>query len=130
MKALVVEDNIVDATKCVSLLNKLGVTEVDAVGTVAAAQLRLDDVIDGKLAPPDVIILDLSFSYESGFEVLRRWKAHEKLKDIRVIVWTQMGETEQRLCGYFGVNSVVPKWAGDRELKQAIEAVCGRSSCG
>jgi hypothetical protein len=34
-----------------------------------------------------------------------------------------MGETEQRLCGYFGVHRVVPKWAGDRELKQAIEAV-------
>jgi CheY-like chemotaxis protein len=123
MRALVVEDNIVDATKCVSLLKKLGATEIDAVGSVPAALVRLDDVIEGKLAAPDVIILDLSFSFETGFEVLRLWKEHDKLKDIRVIVWTQMGETEQRLCGYFGVNSVVPKWAGDRELTQAIEAV-------
>jgi CheY-like chemotaxis protein len=123
MRTLVVEDNIVDATRCISLLKRLGANEIDAVRTVAAALLRLDDVIDGKLAAPDVIVLDLAFSYESGFEILRRWKAHDKLKDIRIIVWTQMGETEQRLCGYFGVHRVVPKWAGDRELKQAIEAV-------
>jgi hypothetical protein len=32
MRALVVEDNLVDATKCVSLLKKLGATDIDAVG--------------------------------------------------------------------------------------------------
>lgn len=122
MRVLVVEDNLVDATKCVALLKKLGADEIDAVGTVAAALLRLDDVLAGKRSAPDLILLDLAFSLESGFEVLRRWKADERLKNIRIIVWTAMGETEQRLCEFFGVHSVVPKWAGTRELEQAVRA--------
>ena len=122
MKALVVEDNLVDATRCVSLLKELGATEIDAVGTVAAALLRLDDVAERKLPAPDVMILDLAFPFESGFEVLRRWRADPELRKIRIIVWTQMGETEQRLCGLFGVHKVVPKWAGYKELEQALRA--------
>ena len=122
MRVLVVEDNLVDATKCVALLKKLGASQIDAVGTVAAALLRLEDVLEGKTPAPDIVILDLAFSMESGFEVLRRWKAHPRLREIRIIVWTAMGEMEQQLCGYFGVQSVVPKWAGTGELQQAIQA--------
>jgi DNA-binding response OmpR family regulator len=59
---------------------------------------------------------------ESGFEVLRRWKAHPKLQDIGIIIWTAMGETEQRLCEYFGIKGVIPKWAGPKELEQAVRA--------
>ncbi|HWS16687.1 MAG TPA: hypothetical protein VN223_01660 [Candidatus Elarobacter sp.] len=94
---------------------KLGATEIDAVGMVAAALSRLDDVVEGKVPAPDVIVLDLSFPFESGFEVSRRWKADHNLKDIQIVVWTEMGETEQRLCGYFGVNKVVPKWPSHGE---------------
>jgi CheY-like chemotaxis protein len=122
MRVLVVEDNLVDATKCVSLLKKLGATDIDAVGMVAAALLRLDDVVEGKIPAPDVTVLDLSFPFESGFEVLRRWKTDQNLKNIQIVVWTEMGETEQRLCGYFGVNKIVPKWAGSGELEQALRA--------
>jgi len=125
MRVLVVEDNLVDTTKCVTLLKKLGATEIDAVGTVAAALMRLDDVVENQLPEPDVIVLDLSFPFESGFEVLRRWKADHKLKNIKIVVWTEMGETEQRLCGYFGVHKIVPKWAGSGELEQALRTSAG-----
>jgi CheY-like chemotaxis protein len=75
-------------------------------------------VIDGSRPAPDLVVLDLAFPMESGFEVLRRWRAHPKLRDIRIIVWTAMGETEQCLSEYFGVQKVVPKWAGPKELEQ------------
>jgi len=122
MRALVVEDDPVDAARCIALLKKLGTAEIETVPTVAAALLHLDDVIDGSRPAPDLVVLDLAFPMESGFEVLRRWRAHPKLRDIRIIVWTAMGETEQRLSEYFGVQKVVPKWAGPKELEQAVKA--------
>ncbi|HEV7552783.1 MAG TPA: response regulator [Candidatus Angelobacter sp.] len=122
MRVLIVEDNPVDTTKCIALLKKLGAEEIEAVPTVAAALVRFEDVIDNKRPAPDLIVLDLAFPLESGFEVLRRWKAHPKLQDIGIIVWTAMGETEQRLCEYFGVKGVIPKWAGPKELEQAVRA--------
>ena len=59
---------------------------------------------------------------------LRVRRAHPKLRDIRIIVWTAMGETEQRLSEYFGVQKVVPKWAGPKELEQAVRASAGGCS--
>jgi len=128
MRALVVEDDPVDAARCIALLKKLGTAEIETVPTVAAALLHLDDVIDGSRPAPDLVVLDLAFPMESGFEVLRRWRAHPKLRDIRIIVWTAMGETEQRLSEYFGVQKVVPKWAGPKELEQAVRASAGGCS--
>ncbi|HEV7674105.1 MAG TPA: response regulator [Candidatus Angelobacter sp.] len=122
MRVLIVEDNPVDTTKCIALFKKLGAAEIEAVPTVAAALVHLEDVLDNKRPAPELIVLDLSFPLESGFEVLRRWRAHPKLQDIHIIVWTAMGETEQRLCEYFGVKGVIPKWAGTKELEQAVRA--------
>jgi DNA-binding response OmpR family regulator len=128
MRVLLVEDDPVDATQCIALLKKYGATDIETVHTVAAALLRFDDVIDGSRPAPDLVVLDLGFPMESGFEVLRRWRAHPKLHDIRIIVWTGMGETEQRLSEYFGVEKVVPKWAGPKELEQAVKAFAARCS--
>jgi CheY-like chemotaxis protein len=61
---------------------------------------------------PELIVLDLMLYIESGFEVLRRWREEPELRAIPIIVWTVMGEPEQSICGYFGVQEVLPKWAG------------------
>jgi hypothetical protein len=31
-----------------------------------------------------------------------------------------MGDTEKKLCEFFGVEQVVPKWAGPKELEAAL----------
>jgi len=120
MAVMVVEDTLQDAHSCVSLLRRLRVTQVDVLSTVSAALRRLEDINDGKLAHPDVMILDLNFPSESGFEVLRLRKMHLSLKKIPVIVWTRTGETEQQLSSVFGVSRVISKRERMNELEKAL----------
>lgn len=120
LKVLVVEDSVADLNTCVGLLQKIGVHQVDACSNVPAGLLRLEEMLEGRLPHPDVIIVDLAFPIESGFEILRFWKSHPELKSIPVIVWTVMGDTEQQLCRAFGVHRVVPKWSGGAELEAAV----------
>jgi CheY-like chemotaxis protein len=61
MRVLIVEDNPVDTTKCIALFKKLGAAEIEAVPTVAAALVHLEDVLDNKRPAPELIVLDLSF---------------------------------------------------------------------
>lgn len=119
-RVLIVEDNTSDLRQSAAVLKKLRFDEVDAVNNVPAALLRLQDALDKKKPAPDLVLLDLSFTRESGFEVLRLWKSNrDRLKNTRIVVWTVMGETEQQLCRYFGVD-VVPKWAGPDELENVL----------
>jgi len=119
-RVLIVEDNNADLGQSAAILKKLQFNTVEATNTVAGAIMHLQDVVDGKKPAPNLILLDLSFTRESGFEVLRYWKSNrENLKDTKVVVWTVMGETEQQLCRYFGVD-VVAKWAGPAELENAL----------
>jgi CheY-like chemotaxis protein len=119
-RVLIVEDDTSDLRQSAAILKKLRFEEVDAVNNVPAAVLRLQDALDKKRPAPDLVLLDLSFTRESGFEVLRFWKSHrDRLKNTRIVVWTVMGETEQQLCRYFGVD-VVPKWAGPNELEAVL----------
>ena len=119
---LVIEDSTKDLKDCIRVLRDLGVEHIDALTSVPAAILRLEQVLEGNELPPDLIILDLSFSVESGFEVLRRWKAEPRLKNIPIIVWTAMGDTERKLCEYFGVQKIIPKWEGLPSLEKALRA--------
>jgi CheY-like chemotaxis protein len=104
------------------------VSQIDAASNVHAAILMLQDIVEGKIATPDVIVLDLNFSTESGFEVLRHWRFTPKLKCIPVVIWTQLGRTGQELCDYFGVQSFIPKWAGLPQLEQALSRILPYSS--
>jgi CheY-like chemotaxis protein len=119
-KVLIVEDTPSDARQSHSVVKKLGAEEITGIDNVAATILFLQDVVDGTKQAPDLILLDLSFPKESGFEVLRFWKSNPKLQDIHIVVWTVMGETEKKLCAYFGIEHVVPKWAGPKELETAL----------
>lgn len=119
-RILIIEDNTSDARLSAGVLKKLNVTDVDAVNNVPGALLRLQDAVEGKKPAPELVLLDLSFTRESGFEVLRYWKTNrEQLKDTDIVVWTAMGETEQQLCRYFGVE-VVAKWTGPDELERVL----------
>lgn len=122
LHVLVIEDNVTDLNSCVNILRKMGTVEVDAISNIPAALIRLETVNAERLPPPDLIILDLNFSAESGFEVLRYLRTHLRLRQIPVIVWSIMGDSQQELCSLFGVYRVVPKLAGPSELHQAVRS--------
>src|ERR1700732_3822618 len=120
-RVLIVEDTPADVRQSTAVVKKLGAQEIIALNNIAAAILFLQDVAEGTKEPPDLILLDLSFPRESGFEVLRYWKSNPKIHSIHVVVWTVMGDTEKKLCQFFGVEHVVPKWAGPQELEAALK---------
>ena len=119
-RVLIIEDTPADTKQSVAVVQKLGAQEVMTQNNIASALLFLQDVVEGTKEAPDLILLDLSFPKESGFEVLRFWKSNPKLKPVHIVVWTVMGETEKKLCQFFGVDHVVPKWAGPKELEAAL----------
>lgn len=121
-KALVVEDNRKDAKIATEVLSKAGI-DVQLMDNVGAAVLRLNEVLEGKHEAPDLLLVDLSFPADSGFEVLRLWKSSPQLKSIPVVVWTQMGKTEQKLCDYFGVTKIVSKADGKQGLERAVSSL-------
>jgi DNA-binding response OmpR family regulator len=120
-RVLIVEDTPADMRQSTAVVKKLGAQDVIALNNIAAATLFLEDVVEGTKLAPDLILLDLSFPRESGFEVLRYWKSEAKLHRIPVVVWTVMGDTEKKLCQFFGVEHVIPKWAGAKELEAALK---------
>lgn len=119
---LIVEDNPSHAREVKTILSKLGINSVETTATVAGALEYLHDVAERTRQAPDLIVLDLGFSMESGFEVLRHWKGDESLKKTQIVVWTEMGQLEQEMCHLFGLKHVVPKWAGPRELQAALQS--------
>ena len=121
MQALIIEDDPRAIQQASSILNKLGVTEVQSISSIPNAMNYLRRVAEGRTEVPGLLVLDLDFSMESGFEVLRFWKASSQLQNMRVIVWTVMGELEQKISRLFGVENVVDKHAGVGELEKALK---------
>ncbi|HET9281873.1 MAG TPA: response regulator [Candidatus Angelobacter sp.] len=119
---LIVEDDVSDLRKATSALAEIGLGPVDPASSVGEALRYLDEAVEGKRSRPALIILDLSLGYESGFEILRRWRSDRKLSGIQIVVWTQMGEREQEICRLFGLKHVISKWADPAELQEAVKA--------
>ncbi|HEY6352699.1 MAG TPA: response regulator [Candidatus Angelobacter sp.] len=122
-RALIIEDSPADTSKSAAVLRKMGVEDVQSISSVAVAIESLKDIAEGRRVPPDVVILDLEFGHESGFEVLRYWKSTSQLKDLHIIVWTIMGELERKVAALFHVDEVVDKMAGPGELERALRAI-------
>lgn len=116
---LIVEDSAADLRAATAALKELGT--IESAVRISDALQYLDEAAEGKREAPALIVLDLSLGYESGFEVLRRWKSDRKLSQIQIVVWTQMGKREQELCRLFGLKHVIAKGAGVRELQSAAK---------
>ncbi|HUS18371.1 MAG TPA: response regulator [Terriglobales bacterium] len=117
----IVEDDSLSIRQAVHFLTKeFPDVEISVFTSPAFALQALEDLQARKITPPDLIILDLGFSNESGFEVLRYWKSSGS--PIPVIVWTILDSTYQDLCRLFGVHAVVSKMDGPNALVAAITA--------
>lgn len=125
---LVIEDSVTDLNSCVNILRRMGTIEVDAISNIPAALVRMEIIKTGRLPSPDLIILDLNFSEQSGFEVLRYLRTYPRLREIPVVVWSIIADSQQELCSLFGVRRVVAKLAGPSSLHEAVASVLsGRS---
>ena len=125
-RVMVVEDSMKDLKQCMAVLQRMGAAHVDALTNVSAAKVKLEEAVEGNGEAPGLIVLDLNFPNESGFEVLRLWRGDARLKKIPMVVWTVMGETEKELCRFFGA-SVVAKYEGEAELEKTVKvAVAGQ----
>ncbi len=123
---LIVEDDAADLRQATSVLKGMGFEQIQPAVSASAALRYLEEVAERKRVPPSLIALDLALGYESGFEVLRRWKSDARLKAIKIVVWTKMGEREQELCRLFGLQHVIPKWKSQHEFEAAMQEAVGQ----
>jgi len=122
VRALLIEDDAAHTQQAITIFKTLGL-EVQSVVTVLAARNYLEDVAAGTHPAPHLIVLDLAFPLESGFEVLRFWKSNAALQTIQVIVWTRAQEQERKIAAYFNIAAVVQKSHGPKQLEDALKRV-------
>lgn len=122
VRVLLIEDDEADTQQALTIFNTLGL-EVQSIVTVLGARNYLEDVAAGTHPAPHLVVLDLAFGHESGFEVLRYWKSTPALQTIQIIVWTRAHQQERKIAAYFHVAAVVQKTLGLKELENVLKRV-------
>ncbi|KKP98288.1 MAG: PAS/PAC sensor hybrid histidine kinase [Parcubacteria group bacterium GW2011_GWD2_38_12] len=80
------------------------------------------DIISKEM--PDLILLDLMLPHRSGFEILADLKKDVKLKDIPVLILTNLGQEEERQRGLsMGAKEYLVKT--DIKLEEVVEKING-----
>jgi CheY-like chemotaxis protein len=116
---LLVDDQPNDLRIAADTAKELGITDIHAQTSAERARTYLEKGLEGEIALPDGIVLDLDLGYESGFELLRFWHATPRLAKIPMIVWSVL-ENEREICNLFNVQSFVCKWEGPNGLREAL----------
>ncbi|MBN1279346.1 MAG: response regulator transcription factor [Chlorobium sp.] len=75
----------------------------------------------------DLLLLDIMLPGIDGFEVCRRVREHQMLKDLPIIMLTAKGEEIDKILGFeLGIDDYVVKPFSPRELNLRIRAVLKR----
>ena len=100
---LIVEDD--------DFLRSLAVTKLEKEGfTVSMAANGQEGLALIKSTIPDLLILDLMLPVMSGFDVLKSMKADEATKNIKVVVFSNLGEQNDiKQCLDLGVSDYLVK---------------------
>lgn len=86
-----------------------------------AAQREVDAVL------PDVILLDWMLPGESGVSLAKRWRAHDRLKTVPIILLTARSEESDKVQGLdSGADDYMTKPFSTQELLARIRAVLRR----
>jgi CheY-like chemotaxis protein len=126
-RLLLVEDQAKDLMTAANVAESLGIGHVEACKTVDKARLSLEKGMSGDGSLPDGIVLDLDLGMESGFELLRYWRATPALARIPVMIWSVV-EEQREVCELFRVNSFVSKCDGTGAFRQALEQLIDAST--
>lgn len=113
---LIVEDDVyIDKAYKAKFSHEEIPTEYAADGEVALALLK--SKADN---PPAVVLLDLMLPKKNGFEVLEEMKADEKLKNVPVIILSNLGQESDVKKGIaLGANEYLVK--ADTKINTIIE---------
>jgi CheY-like chemotaxis protein len=128
MRTLIIEDNPNDIRIAARIARTTGFEDVEASTSLDRAIESIQEGLRGVKSPPDAIILDLNLGYDSGFEVVRHWRTKWANSNMRMIVWSVIGEHTRELCALFHVDAFVSKWQGEEALSKALQQVTGASS--
>lgn len=102
-RILIIEDDDFLRSLAIGKLEKEGY----AIESATAGDTGLEQVM--KL-PPDLLILDLMLPNISGFEVLEKIRNNAATKDLKVVVFSNLGEeTDIKRCLDLGVSEYLVK---------------------
>jgi len=119
-RVLIIENSPSDVIKAIRILKSLNISEPMIITSVDRAMLYLEEVVAGEKPCPDLMVLDLDFGLESGFEILRFRRTHPMLQACEVLVWTILGDKEKEGCKLFGLARVISKQDGEAALEDAL----------
>jgi DNA-binding response OmpR family regulator len=116
-KILIIEDD--------DFLRSLAVTKLEKEAfTVSMAANGQEGVALVQTEIPDLIILDLMLPIMSGFDVLKSLKADAATKNIKVIVFSNLGEeSDIKTCLDLGANDYLVK--ANFTLDELVEKIKG-----
>jgi DNA-binding response OmpR family regulator len=116
-KILIIEDD--------DFLRSLAVTKLEKEGfTVTMAGNGQDGLAHVATDMPNLIILDLMLPIMSGFDVLKTLKSSDTTKDIKVIVFSNLGEeSDIKTCLDLGANDYLVK--ANFTLDELVEKIKG-----
>ena len=102
-KILIIEDD--------DFLRSLAVTKLEKEGfVVTMAADGQSGIASIQESAPDLIILDLMLPVMSGFDVLKTLKSADTTKNIKVIVFSNLGEeSDIKTCLDLGANDYLVK---------------------
>ena len=110
-RILLVEDSVADAKLVELALEEAGSTsEVLRAEDGADALRKLDAIVAGDIARPDLVLLDINLPRVNGFEVLRRVKGEPVLRTMPVVVFsTSRSDVDVAAAYALGASSYVVK---------------------
>ena len=120
MPILVVDDYQTMVRIIRNLLKQLGFEDIEEASDGIAALSKL------RARPYGLVISDWNMEPMTGYELLRRVRADEALKETPFIMVTAESKTENVIAAKrAGVSNYIVKPFNAQTLKTKIEAVCG-----
>ena len=116
LKVLVIDDAVHIRRLIVRMLNRAGVTTLEANDGVEGLELV-------KTHQPDVITCDIAMPFMDGYEFLETVKADPDLSHIPIIIITALGQLEETIkATELGANACITKPFSSSFLLEVINA--------
>ena len=117
----VIEDDTGHVDTIRSILTQMGEHRIRVFSECAKAQAAIQQVIDGKVTAPRLIVLDLELHDGSGFDLLAQYRTSELKDNVPLVVWTVLDNlTTREMSLWMGATAYVAKQLGSAALKHAL----------
>ncbi|HUP89648.1 MAG TPA: response regulator [Longimicrobiales bacterium] len=117
-KILVVDDHLDTRFICRELLTHFGYEVSEAIDGVQAYDVAVEN-------PPHLILLDFLMPNSDGQQTLEKLRAHDGLKNTRIVLYTAAATQMEALRKLTGVERVLLKPLESRHLLQVVRELIG-----